>query len=70
MNKTKKEATFVFANCAGAARGEKSDLERLGRELGRNLNMIGIENVMAVGLSEVSRHQNSLRIRRSRDAAG
>lgn len=50
MSDSNQEAVFVFANCAGAARGEDPDPETLGRFLTARLKD---KNVAAIGLSEV-----------------
>jgi hypothetical protein len=46
-------ATFVFANCAGAARGETCSPFELAREIRSRLIESGLKKVVAIGLSEV-----------------
>lgn len=51
---TNESATIVFANCAGAARGEQSNPERLGQYLNEFLTEEKLlDGMVAVGLSEV-----------------
>jgi len=52
MTDSDNKAGIIFANCAGAARGENSNPEGLGKYLGNVAGKIG-GNICAVGLSEV-----------------
>lgn len=54
MSSTNRSATIVFGNCAGVARGEKSNPEQLGRNLRGFLSKKGLlKGIVAVGLAEV-----------------
>jgi hypothetical protein len=54
MQSTNESATIVFANCAGAARGEQSNPEQLGQYLNEFLTEEKLlDGIVAVGLSEV-----------------